>query len=846
MKLQNAVRAGSSLAALSVAWLASAPIALAQTAPAPVPGPAPQGGPDKLEVIVVTAQKRAQNLQDVPVVVSVVGKQQLRDAGVHDIKDLSNVTPGLTVTSTTSEAVTTARIRGIGTVGDNVGLEPSVGVVIDGVYRPRNGVGFNDLGDVDRIEVLKGPQGTLFGKSTSAGVINIVTAQPSFHFGANAEFTAGNYNAYGGSGEVTGPLVADRLAASLYFADRQRDGFYKVDPGSGPATATRSQNQNFFTVRGQLLYEPGSNLTVRIIGDYTHHDEMCCAATPYRSGKALDAAGDTVQSIVAGLSGVAAENTAPNPYSRQAFGDQPGAQDIVDEGLSAQVDYKMPSLDATLTSVTAVRNWSALNGGDVDFSDADLLVRPDNDSNSERFTDVSQEVRFAGSHGRIDYLVGAFYANEALRDNYSLLFGDQFTRYLGEALGSLSGFGPFPGLLQVLFGPNATYPGGQGSVDRYRQRENSYAVFTNETVRVTDKFEINLGLRYTVDDKTLSSNNANIGTGQGCNAVVSSPLSQGGLIPQFAINALCLPFQSPAFNDFNNKQSDSEKEVSGTAKLIYHVEPWLLTYASYARGYKAGGFNLDRVGCPNQPGCPVLASGASVALTADTDTAFKPEFSDSLELGAKSTLFDRRVTLNAALFYEKFTGYQYNTFNGLVFVVASLPAVYSSGLDADLTWRPIRSLVLQAGVTIADTRFSRGDQSILVDTAGFLGSPSARLPFAPAYSSALSATYTYVLPRDYRLRFNLGTKFNSSYNTGSDLDPDKVQKAFFVTDGRIVFGPADSRYDVEFWAQNLFDTHYVQVAFDAPFQNLPSNATGKLDAFLGAPRTFGVTVRAKI
>ena len=155
--------------------------------------------PTTVDQIVVTAQKRTESLQNVPIVVTTVGRQLLQDTGVRDIKDLSLLTPGLLVTSTTSEASTTARIRGIGTVGDNPGLESSVGVVIDGVYRSRNGVGFGDLGDVSQIEVLKGPQSTLFGKSTSAGVINILTAAPSFKFGGSAEFTASNYGGYGGS-----------------------------------------------------------------------------------------------------------------------------------------------------------------------------------------------------------------------------------------------------------------------------------------------------------------------------------------------------------------------------------------------------------------------------------------------------------------------------------------------------------------------------------------------------------------------------------------------------------------------------------------------------------------------
>src|SRR5579875_2223717 len=222
MRLATKLKAAASVLGLVVATTSHA-VAQAPTAPAPA---TQTDAPRHVDEIVVTAQKRVQSLQDVPVVVTTVNRQLLQDTGVRDIKDLALLTPGLIVTSTSSEASTTARIRGIGTVGDNPGLESSVGVVIDGVYRPRNGVGFGDLGDVDRIEVLKGPQGTLFGKSTSAGVINVITAAPKFTFGADAELTVGNYNTFEGATQVTGPLIADKLAGSLYFADRQRDGYF--------------------------------------------------------------------------------------------------------------------------------------------------------------------------------------------------------------------------------------------------------------------------------------------------------------------------------------------------------------------------------------------------------------------------------------------------------------------------------------------------------------------------------------------------------------------------------------------------------------------------------------------
>ncbi len=907
MNTRALLRITASTLAITTASLAADDLALAQSAanPAPVttgadqsspgttgvaasqsttaPGPttpASAGGANTssgftVDTIVVTAQKRKENLQDVPIVVTVVNKQLLQDSGVKDIKDLSKLTSGLTVTSTASEASTTARIRGVGTVGDNPGLEPSVGVVIDGVYRPRNGVGFNDLGDVDQIEVLKGPQGTLFGKSTSAGVISITTAEPTFKPGGSAEFTTGNYNEVGGSAEVHGALPVlggDKVAASLYFADRHRDGFYDVDTGQGPRTQDASDNEDFFTIRGQLLFRPDSNLTGRLILDYTHRDENCCAAVVKANSLPLSPSPANVQALDAGLAGAGGgEAQTPDPYSRLAYQNRPSTQNVIDEGVSYQLDYKLPSLNAAITSITAFRNWKLVDANDLDFSNADLFFTPNSDANSTQFQDFSQEIRFAGTYGKLDYLVGGFYANEYLRDNFEFELGNQFNTYLGELFSG----GAAPNFLADTFGPQANFPGGSASMDRYRQRDDDYAVFTNDTYHFTSKFDVNVGVRYTIDNKVLNSSNQNINgnTGQGCSAIDGSAPVQLGLIPQALINTVCLPFFSPAFNDFSNHQSESTSNTSGTVKAVYRFSPELLTYLSYAKGFKAGGFNLDRVGCPNglpytgtgtppQGSCPVYTvptiplttelgtAGVQrvTAITADTNTFFKPEYSDSIEAGAKSTLFDRKLLLNATLFYEKFSNFQYNTFNGLVFVVDSLPAVYSKGLDADFLLRPIRDLNVQGGLTIASTRFSHTDGDAtggVLASSGFLGSAGSRLPLAPQYSASLEGTYTYRLPSDYMVRLNLGTKFNSKYNTGSDEDIRKEQTAYFVTDGRIIFGPQDGKYDIEFWAENLFNTNYEQVAFDSGFQNAPTNATGLIDAFLGNPRTFGATLRAK-
>src|SRR5579863_3326031 len=230
-----------------------------------------------LEEIIVTAEKRSENLQDVPISVVAINAQQVQDAGITNIRNLAILTPGLTVTSEGNEAITTARIRGIGTVGDNPGLESSVVVNIDGVYRPRNGVAFGDLGEIDKIEVLYGPQGELFGKNNDAGVINVTTKRPSNTFGATAEVTGGNFNDREVRASVTGPL-SDIMAGRLYMGFQQNGGFLQVVNGVGPSTQNNTNDRHAYNARGQLLITPSDTVDFLIIADYAKRDESCCSA----------------------------------------------------------------------------------------------------------------------------------------------------------------------------------------------------------------------------------------------------------------------------------------------------------------------------------------------------------------------------------------------------------------------------------------------------------------------------------------------------------------------------------------------------------------------------------------
>ncbi len=811
------------LGALLAAALPGMPIAMAQNPGATTGGSSPQS----INEVIVTAQKREQNLQDVPIVVTAVSAQLLQDTGVKDIKDLTILTPGLTVTSTTSEAVTTARIRGVGTVGDNPGLESSVGVVVDGVYRPRNGVGFGDLGELERIEVLKGPQGTLFGKNTSAGVINILTKRPDFDFRTNATLSSGNYGDFEAAASINGPFAADKVAGRLYAARSKRDGFYDTNVANGPRTQTDDADRDIKTVRGQLLFRPSEDLDVRFIGDYTDRDEHCCSAVQTNVGASAP--------IIDALSPDTGVAIPSDPFARRTFSNRPTTQAIKDKGLSAELNWDLDSIGARLTSITAWRDWRVVSGQDSDFSTADIWYRAPDGRYSNEFEQVSQELRLAGQSGRVNWLVGAFYANEDLHSFQHLAFGTAFEPYYGL----LFSRGAAPTLVSTITGraPGTSYPLDAGLQDRFEQRSDSYAMFTNDSYQFTDELEGTIGLRYTSEDKTLDSVYSNIGgSSGGCaasrarlavvNAVFAA--APAGTVQSW-YNLGCGTYADPAFDNATTRQSINESEWSGTAKLAYRFTEDVMSYASYARGYKAAGFNLDRERIVS-----AALGAADPASAADPDTHFAPETVDSYELGMKTSWLDRRLLLNATAFYEKFDHFQLNTFTGISFVVASIPEVTSRGVDLDFLWSaPGTRLSLQGGVTYAETTFGN-----------FTPGPgiSPRLPnntvsFAPRWSGTLAATYSQPLTANLVWRLNVGAKTTSAYNTGSDLNPAKEQGAYTLVNARLGLGSENDRWMLEAWSQNLLDRNYYQLVYDAPLQ------TGTYDAYLGAPRTYGLTLR---
>jgi outer membrane receptor protein involved in Fe transport len=765
--------------------------------PAAVPAEAVDEG-----VIIVTATQRAEALSDVPVAVSAYGGEQLQNSGITDIRALNQLAPSLSVSGATSEVNFVARIRGIGTVGENPGLESSVGLFVDGVYRSRTGVGLTELGEIERIEVLRGPQGTLFGRNTSAGLINIITAKPRFEIGGYASASYGNFDYWRLDGGVTGPIAGDTVAARIDGVWQKRDGFIE-DIISGRTINDRDR----WLVRGQILAEPNDDISIRIIGDYAERDEECCGAVNLSPNRNLsrDASGNVVISpntLLPLLTALGADIPTGDPFVfKQSI--TPGVDygsDVKDWGLSGEVNWDFGA--AKLTSITAYRDYDNIQGQDADFNNLDILRR---DHLERQFKTFTQELRFQGTafDDRLDWLVGGYYAHEKLDVSDDLKFGDDYERYancllfasvlpsavnpldpscvnvpLVQAAAAASGSpllaalvaNParpgFGSVAAVLGQPTLPFSGTGVVRNAFDQKSRNFAFFTHNVFDIIpDTLSLTLGARYTNEKKeltgTFDTNNSL------CSLIVNSPLQALAALP-CVINDTA----PAAFTSADPGSSRKESEWTGTAVLSWKMTPDVLLYGSYSKGYKAGGYNLDTAALDRacnatfDPAC-----AARLALPANqpgngrpelADLQFEPEKVDAYEIGVKWD--GPNIDINAALFYQTFKNFQLNTFNGVNFEVTNIEGckddLGGGDVDADPTTGACdpgrtRAGVISKGAELEIFTYPAPDLSVsggityldahyrnnLTGTDGRPLAPTLfQLPGRPTFSSDFSAT----------------------------------------------------------------------------------------------------------
>ncbi len=864
--------------------------------------------------IIVTATRRSEALSDVPIAVSAVTGETLEKTGATDVRALGQVAPSLLVSGATSEVNFSARIRGIGTVGENPGLESSVGLFIDGVYRSRTGVGLSELGDIERVEVLRGPQGTLFGRNSTAGLINIVTKAPELgRFAGKGSVSYGNYDYWRVDGMINAPL-GDKAAVRLDGVWQKRDGFIEnVTPGE-PDINDRDR----WLARGQLMFEPNETLKFRLIADYSERKENCCGGIllnpvrnltrgadgfPVASANTLlpllQLLGANHQVAPAGSSFVRRQSTTPGVTYRS---------DTKDWGVSGELDWELGA--ATLTSITAYRDYKNAQGQDADFNTLDILRRTDLD---RRFRLFTQELRLQGEafDGRLDWLVGGYYANEKLDVDDDIKYGADYQRFanclaaatlapalLNPASATCSNlpaasFPGFQGIAALLGAAPLNGTGNNGST--FHQRSTNYALFTHNSFDIIeDALTLTVGARYTHEKKTLSGD-ANF-TNTLCPAIVNSSLQA------LASLACVINGTAPDIVKGAPGTKFSEGQWTGTAVLSWKPAPEWLVYASASKGYKAGGFNLDYSAldrpCSTTAGSAAQNAACTTALArpANSPGNGRPEASDLQFASEKVDAYELGVTwdgpgidVNVAAFWQEYSNYQLNTFNGVNFEVTNIqackddlgtaptdnsaatgacasdrlkPGVVAKGFEIETFLRPARYVSVNMGLTYVDTLYRRD----LVGTGGRALSPVLfQLPGrgvsnAAKYVATAGISWTPPIGGSgLTALVYLDTRLQSDTNTGSNLDIEKEQDAFAVFNGRIGLFGRDRRWGIELWGQNLFNKQYYQIGADMPLQGSgsfravaapvasghPGTANKLFVGFPGEPRTYGVTLRGQ-
>ncbi len=821
-------------------------------------------------VIIVTASKRETTLQETPIAVSVTDAAQIEEAQVRDLLDLQTLVPSLRVNQLQSSANTNFIIRGFGNGANNPGIEPSVGVFIDGVYRSRSAAQIGDLPNIQRVEVLRGPQSTLFGKNASAGVISIVTQKPQFDFGGSAELSYGNYDAIVAKASVTGP-VTDAIAFSLAGNMNKRDG-YARDVNLNIDVNERDR----WGVRGQILIEPSNDLSVRLIGDYDKIDENCCVAGNLAAGPT-----DPIVNALAGGQGI---SDAPFAYSvRNNF---PSSNNIENYGVSGQIDYQVG--DLSLTSITAYREVRIDTNQDSDFTSADLIGENRQNTDIDTFT---QELRIASDFdGPLNFLLGGYYFKEDIDFGNQLFFGTDTRAFIDTQIQDASGGalnaaileGALGGLDSLATGMLVDYTGvigqqGRGVVERFDYANEAFSVFGQVDLAVTDRLTLTGGFNYTDDSKRVSSNviSTDIFSSLDLDAPQYAPfrnqLLLGGALQAGVPLAQAQAFANandnnpaanpladlrsvqflPPFVNFPNQVEDGRTDddnLSYTLRASYEVNYNLSVYATYATGYKAPSFNLSRDSRPFPGDLAALNNAGLTVNNLTTGTRFaEAEEAEVYEVGAKVQL--DRFGFNLAIFDQTLTNFQSNVFTGTAFVLANAGETSVRGFEFDANVEPTDGLTFNAALTYLDAKYDDFTNSAVGDLTGQRpsGIPEYALTVGATYTRNISDSATLTLHTDFSHESNVqivdGLPAFIDFGLADPFAPARDAARPFRREVNLLNASAtialDNGLEVGVWARNLLDDQFIITVFDTPIQ------TGNISGYPNQPRTYGGVVRFK-
>ncbi len=777
--------AGALLAAASLLAIAGAARAADE---------ADAGGGVSVEPVIVTARLRSENVQDIPGGVSVVGADLLQKSATYQTQQITQLVPSANYSSPNPRN-TSLTIRGLGSsvvaiAQSNDGLEPGVGFYVDQVYHARPATAAFDFLDVERVEVLRGPQGTLFGKNTTAGAVNITTKAPSFDFGGEAEATYGRFDYRQGKVTVTGPIVPGMLAGRLSVVATQRDGIIH-----NVRTGADVNDVDSVSIHGQLLWTPTDSFKLTLSGDDSSINTTCCVQVFVRVGTTLKPAARQYPALAAGL-GYAPPST--NPYDRLTDIDAALLVNTDDAGYSAIAEWDLGF--ATVTSVSAWRwwNWDAAN--DRDYTAIPIQLLQHIPSRQDQY---SQELRIAsnGEH-TLDYVAGLYVFDQVIK-------GEPITGYGPQATYWLLGAAPaFPSNLLD----------GYTQDGRTRFHSASYAAFGEATWRVTDRLKITGGLRYTYEDKTGRYDTTVFGGAPATGSLLNSKLSI--LRPQ------------------SYRAADKDGSFSGRGSVSYEVLPGVMAYGSFAKASKSGGINMS--------GLPLDAANNPALATA----VVKPERNTVYELGVKSQLFGDRLVLNADVFHTDVKDFQTNVVDtgpgALRGYLANIEKVRVKGLEIDGVFVLNQHVSGRFGLSRTEgeyVSYRNGPCPLeLIGNATTVCNLSGRgLSNLPKF--------VWTAGGDYHQDLQLGRLSGQAYvhadfYARTRIFGDPTDSKYTVIDGyRLVNGTigfrSDGPWEVSLWARNLFNVHYLQNV------TVQAGNSGLVVGTPNDPRTYGVTLRAR-
>jgi outer membrane receptor protein involved in Fe transport len=834
-----------------------------------------RAAPRIIEEIVVTATKRSASLQEVPIAITAITGEALERNGVKDLRDLQNLSASFNMNGSNTESTgSTFRIRGIGTTGNNIGLESAVGVFVDGVYLSRPGVALADLVDVEAIEILRGPQGTLFGRNTSAGAVSIKTNPPDLNASrAWVNVGAGNFDAWNVQAGGSTPLIEQRLAASAAVAMRKRDGYVNSSTGA------ESNNRDRLFARAQLSWDLDERTDIRFIADYADGDEQCCdgpiiTETPLVATGAFAAAGLPADGGVAASGRDAVDDRRSNA---QQF-ENPFEQ----WGMSLEINREIA--DATLTYIGSYRDFEAERVDESDGISLDLYSsRLDSgDKTFDLIKSTTHELRLAGDDGRISWMIGGYYMYEDITEELGLQFNED---YLRNTSANVFGLAPAPAIvsggLQILADSGAVLadgtsfaqalaadptnparafisgldPTGSYAVNRYEQTTRSWSVFTHNTINLTNRFDLVLGARWAEEEKDgsyrqLAVDNPACPVALNNAAVLASQAPAGleglvGAAGSVTAGFICFPFTAPAVgpdspyfgflpSPFDDRYE--EEDLIWTVKGVYNLDTTIV-YGSVTQGFKSGGFNLD-----------------STSAIGGADPTFDSEIVKAYEVGFKSDLLDRRLRLNMALFYQDIEDFQVLEFTGVRFKTFNVPSVESRGAELEMQ-AVLNQFDLFLALTYQKAEYPSdcddNDPNAPPQVASLCG---GRLTNAPDWTGVLGVNWSHPLggsglelSANTNLRWETKRRTATQYRDPTTLiePPADYQDENVKVNLSIGLGRQDERWRLEAWGQNLFDEQTFNVTYNTPLRGLAAAGTAAQTALLEMPRSYGLTFRTR-